>query len=380
MRWLLLALLMVCLAPVATGGPIAVAEVWAGEWTGDGAGVLQGIPMQFSAERSYGDDLTFTWDMDNWTDSDDNGDPTDDVDVTGANVTWTFTRKANITVTLHASNASGQHNDTLWINVTPNRSPAIRATMFTVLVGQRIDLLEQMEIEDPEGRPVVVRMDLDTLTDSDDPRDGDPTDDADLTWDSRVGGPLLHVFEEPGTRMINVSASDGFNTNHTLVTVTVWEAGTEVKVGDHYSNTDHLLMYTYRVYVLDLREGDRVKVIFRVVLGTGLPRILAMDVRSYARFSRYRDRYNFTPIDDLSEPNGTRSRIVEWTSDLDGHIHLVIDNGYLTGNASDDLKIMITVDVDRRRETPGPDAPLVLAAVPVAALLAGRRRVRPRAH
>ena len=373
-----LALLLTTVVPgQASGAPVALAEVWDGGWETDGASVLQGMAVRFSAERSFGDDLTFAWDMDNTTDSDSDGDPTNDADATGANVTWAFTRMdgsigyVNLSLTLFAEGADGNDTDTLWINVTENLPPFLGASACTAIVGQEIDLTDHMSISDPEGMPLRLTVDLDTAVDSD--TDGNSSNDADLEWLSTDGGGLVHVYERAGLFSARATLSDGFNSITALLSVSISEAGTEVRVGDHYSNTDTVFKDAFRAYVVDLGEGDRVKLIFRVIQGS-TPIVISMPEEGYRNFEDYPLRHEFTAVPEMSEPNGTRSRIFTWTSDADGRLYIVVDNGYLEGDGEGTLKVNLILSVDRKRETPAPDAPWMAAAALAAALLFGSKR------
>ncbi|MCI0497164.1 MAG: hypothetical protein L0Z54_02590 [Thermoplasmata archaeon] len=375
-----LAIVALALTGSATGAPVARAEVWDGEWETEGTYVLQGMTVRFSAENSFGEQLTFLWDMDNWTDSNEDGDPMNDIDASGANLTWTFREideafgYLNITITLLVEDGAGNDTDDLWINVTENLPPFLGISAYTALVGQDVDLVGHMSISDPEEAPLLLRVDLDGARDSD--KDGNATNDVDVEWLSSRDEPPIQVYEGAGQYLTVATLTDGFTTVTAQTIVSIYDAGTEVRIGDHYSNTDTVFRDAYMAYHLKIGNGDRLKVIFRVIQGD-TPLVLAMPEDEYLKFGVYATRFDFSTIPDLSEPNGTRSKIFKWTSEMDGHLYLVVDNGYLGDGADENLKASMIISLDRKRETPAPGAASVSLAFLTAALLFAARRRPP---
>ena len=88
--WTILGLLAVAaLLPfVSANGVEAVAEIYQDGWRTDGGNFILGDIVECRGLNSVGDNLTYTWDVDNRTDADINGNHTDDNDVAGPNMTW----------------------------------------------------------------------------------------------------------------------------------------------------------------------------------------------------------------------------------------------------------------------------------------------------
>ncbi len=361
----LLALLgLSLLIPLSSAnGMEAVAEIQQDGWNTIGGHFILGDVVECTGTSSVGDNLTYSWDVDNRTDTDINGNYTDDADATGENLTWVYSYADNRTVTLTITSGNRTINATVWVNMSVNRAPTIFIGSFTSLVGETFDLMDEIEVYDPEGRPLLLEIDL------------DEDSKTDIVWTSQDGGNTDHVFTDAGTFRIKGRLSDGNNTIFGSGNVTVIDAGTVKGVSKRYSNDDHVLPGAYFAYKVSLDKGDRIDLNYRVVKGKGNPKLLVMDASAYFFYKNYHQRNNITLIPELSNPNGTLAEIISWEADVDDTYYFVIDNGYQSGGGQETVSYLVIIDIDRKRETPGFEAvPFVISMLGAALLVASRKR------
>jgi len=363
--WVLAAAILtfVALAHNASGNGIeAVAEVYDDGWRTDGGEFILGDTVEFSGANSVGTNLSYMWDVDNRTDVDLNDNYTDDMDATGPNFTWVYESAHNRSVTLTIMHGNRSINASVWVNMSVNRPPSLFVGSFSALVGETVDILDQIDAEDPEGRPLVLEMDL------------DHDDDPELTWTSEGGGDTEHVFTGPGTFQVRVWLSDGYNIVFDAGNVTVLDPGTVKSVSGRYSKDDHILPGAYFAYKVSLDKGDVIDLNYRVVKGKGKPRLLVMEAKSFFLFKNYEQRNSITLMEELSNPNGTLAEIISWEADRDGTFYFVIDNGYQSGGGEETVSYLIIIDIDRKRETPGFEAATAVMSVLGAVLIVALRR------
>jgi len=346
----------------SSNGIEAVAEVYDDGWRTDGGDFILGDTVEFSGANSVGTNLSYMWDVDNRTDVDLNDNYTDDMDATGPNFTWVYESADNRSVTLTVMHGNRSINASVWVNMSVNRPPSIFVGSFSVLVGETVDIMDQIDVEDPEGRPLVLEIDL------------DHDDDPELTWTSEGGGDTEHVFTVPGTIQVRATLSDGYNAAFDTGNVTVLDPGTVKGVSGRYSKDDHVLPGAYFAYKVSLDKGDRIDLNYRVVKGKGKPRLLAMEARSFFLFKNYAQRNSVTLMEELSSPNGTLAEIISWEADRDGTYYFVIDNGYGAGDGEETVSYLIIIDIDRKRETPGFEAATAVISVLGAVLIVALRR------
>jgi len=362
--WTMLGLLAVtALLPLASANGIeAVAEVYQDGWRTDGGHFIIGDIVELSGANSVGTNLTYMWDVDNGTDVDLNDNHTDDMDAPGPNITWVYDVAGNRTVTLTVTQGNRSINSTVWVNMSVNRLPSIFVGSFTALVGETVDLMDEIRVEDPEGRPLILEIDL------------DQDSQTDIVWTSDGGGDTEHVFTVPGTFRIKGRLSDGNNTVFGSGNVTVLDAGTVKSVSKRYSKDDHVLPGAYLAYKVSLDKGDRIDLNYRVVKGQGRPRLLVMDAGGYFQYENYEQRNDITLNEELSKPNGTLAEIISWEADTYGTYYFVIDNGYQAGDGEEAVSYLIIIDIDRKRETPGFETVAFVISLLGAVLFSASRR------
>jgi hypothetical protein len=289
------------------------------------------------------------WDLDNATDVDRDGNPTNDRDeynlafhhlgISRLGPT-TFTLWVNYTDNVLA-------NGTRQILVVPNELPII--TLAANPVGYVNELiLFTVVVTDPDSPESSLSFAWDFDVGADTDQNGVPDDDVDSILQTNV----THAYELEGTYTAKISVSDDYNATKDLyITVTVQKppgvSEREVQVKDFYRDNITIRRDGWVSYHMKVRAG-RLYQYDVEVKGEGA--VYVMVQLGQQQFDQYRNRMSQTPyVTEWSHVN-TRDNLIsaQFRPTQDGDLWITIDNGFLLRNGEKPAETIVVVqDADR---------------------------------
>ena len=194
--------------------------------------VLARQPFTFDGSQSFDQDtqlgaaqLVYTWDVDMTVDSDGDGDPANDIDLTGPTPTHVYNTAGVFTVQLTFGDDDGESDtDVVIITVQqpPNTPPVAEAGgPYTGTVGVAI-ILDGTGSTDPDGNPLTYSWDLDN----------------DGVFDDATGTTPTVSFPEQGSYIVALLVSDGLASHTDTATITVLNAAPVITVAPEGSTTE----------------------------------------------------------------------------------------------------------------------------------------------
>ncbi len=165
--------------------------------------------------------MAVCWDVDLEVDVDDDNNRTNDCDIEGAELNWSWGKKGTHSLRFFVTDDDGAFADaTIDIQVRNMRPKAVaEAERTTVAVGEEVVIWSNGTTDSPSDMNwLLYSWDLDITTDSD--GDGDPANDADVG-----GATLRHSFDSGGTKNIRLIIRDEEFTDYDDVQIQVTGGG-----------------------------------------------------------------------------------------------------------------------------------------------------------
>jgi len=176
---------------------------------------------EYSDTSSDLDDLVACWDLDPFTNLDQDGSADDDCDISGPSINNHMWSDAGIYPAIfHVTDDDGSRTSQTVNFTVRNRAPTADIWVSKVgpKTGEMFGLSGNLSTDTPTDQPnLVYRWDLDTSVDSD--GDTDPTNDID-----EIGMEIWVKFDKPGERGIRLMVSDEIDSDTKDYTITVMES------------------------------------------------------------------------------------------------------------------------------------------------------------
>ncbi|TRO50707.1 PKD domain-containing protein [Candidatus Bathyarchaeota archaeon] len=286
-------------------------------------------PNPLDPERTY----TFSWDFDGATDSNLDGDKTNDAQSYEQFTTWTYTKPGKFLVTLTVTDGFNKATSTLTVNIRENTPPEIFVNE-TEQVYKEVEHIFYADAVDDNAQPHLLRWHWEF-------GDGVTADDP---------PPVAHTFLAARVYEVKVRVTDPENAmaEETILVNVVEKPGEmatlyQVNGGKISQKGKQIREDGYIVYKLPIRARHDVEI--KVDVGDTSPPVAVLVFDNEDAFLDYEVGVGGTWNGDLSRESLDYEHKISFKSDEDTDMYVVVDNGYQVGGFGS-LGGMATVDVD----------------------------------